>query len=112
LIDGISRRRTFEQLRREGIRVRAGRLALTYVPVDAPRPRVAFAIPRRVGGAVVRNRARRRIRPLLAERVAASGLPVGAYLVQVAAPVDDLDAPALRAEVERLFAALEGRVAA
>jgi ribonuclease P protein component len=38
---------------------------------------VAFAISRAVGGAVSRNRLRRRLRPLLA----ASDLPAGWYLV-------------------------------
>ncbi len=44
-------------------------------PTDPPR--VAFAIGRRVGGAVVRNRLRRRLREL----ARASALPGGAWLV-------------------------------
>jgi len=43
-------------------------------------PRVAFAVGRRVGGAVVRNRLRRRLREL-ARR---SALPGGVWLVSVA----------------------------
>jgi ribonuclease P protein component len=90
--------------------VRGARLALTYVPLDESRPQVAFAIPRKVGGAVVRNRARRRVRPLFAAQVGSRALPAGAYLVQISAPLDDLDAGALGAEVERLFDALTARV--
>jgi ribonuclease P protein component len=44
---------------------------------------VAFAIGRRVGGAVVRNRLRRRIRALFEAEARASGLPSGWYLVGV-----------------------------
>ena len=40
-------------------------------------PRVAFAVGRRVGGAVARNRVRRRLRSL----ARASTLPAGAWLV-------------------------------
>jgi ribonuclease P protein component len=43
-------------------------------------PRAAFAVGRAVGGAVSRNRVRRRLRALLA-REAARGLPGGWYLV-------------------------------
>lgn len=40
---------------------------------------MAYAINRRVGNAVVRNRLRRRMRAIMAEQ--ASSLPVGAYVV-------------------------------
>lgn len=45
---------------------------------DGP-PRVAYTIGKRVGGAVVRNRLRRRLRALVAEL--APGLRPGAYLI-------------------------------
>jgi ribonuclease P protein component len=111
LIRGISRRQTFDRLRREGTRVRGTRLALTFVPDDDARPQVAFAIPRRVGNAVVRNRCRRRVRPLLAEHARTGRLRPGAYLIQVAHRVDALDAPTLALEVEGLLTALDARVA-
>ncbi len=44
-------------------------------------PRVAYAISRRVGRAVVRNRVRRRLRAIMTEL--APSLPAGAYLVHV-----------------------------
>ena len=44
-------------------------------------PRVAFAIGRKVGGAVVRNRLRRRLRHLVREVVPAPG--PGAWLISV-----------------------------
>jgi ribonuclease P protein component len=44
-------------------------------------PRVAYAVGRRVGGAVVRNRLRRRLRSVVGE---VEDLAPGAYLVGVA----------------------------
>jgi ribonuclease P protein component len=110
LIDGISRRQTFDRLRREGTRVRSRRLALTFAPGDDGRHQVAFAISRKIGGAVVRNRCRRRVRPLLAARAASGQLRPGAYLVQIAARVDALPADELAFEVDELLAALDVRL--
>jgi ribonuclease P protein component len=111
LITGISRRQTFDRLRREGTRVRGARLAVTFVPAEDPRPQVGFAIPRRVGGAVVRNRCRRRLRPLFDAQAIAGRLRPGAYLVQVAARVDEVPAGDLACEVQELLDALDARVA-
>ena len=47
---------------------------------DAP-PRVALAVSRAHGGAVVRNRIRRRLRGALVELQRAGDVPAGAYLV-------------------------------
>jgi ribonuclease P protein component len=112
LIRGISRRSTFDRLRREGIRVRRGALALTYVPCDDPRPQVGFAISRRVGGAVVRNRCRRRLRAVLAARSRAGRLRPGTYLVQLTAPVDTVPQAELEAGVDAVLDALAERLAA
>jgi ribonuclease P protein component len=110
LIAGVSHRRTFETLRREGIKVRGPRLALTYAPLGAD-AQVAFAIPRKVGGAVVRNRSRRRIRAALDVRARSGRLRNGVYLVHVRTAIDDLDAPGLEHELDRVLLALESRVA-
>ena len=45
---------------------------------------------KKVGGAVVRNRVRRRLRPLMADLEAAARLPPGGYLVGVRPDVVDL----------------------
>jgi ribonuclease P protein component len=72
-------RATFAALR-EGRRGHAGPLRVTWVPgPDADPPRVAFAIGRRVGPAVARNRIRRQLRAVVNEL--AAGLAPGAYLV-------------------------------
>jgi ribonuclease P protein component len=93
VIGRVRDRATFEALRRDGRRVRRGPVTLVYLPAAAPPPRVAFAVGRTVGNAVVRNRVRRRLRSVL--RDLASGahgpaLPPGAYLVATRPEVADL----------------------
>ena len=73
-------RATFAALR-TGRRGHAGPVRVTWLPEpgsDRP-PRVAFAVGRRVGPAVARNRVRRRLRAAVAEL--AAHLEAGAYLV-------------------------------
>ncbi|MEO5678528.1 MAG: ribonuclease P protein component [Acidimicrobiales bacterium] len=92
-----------------GTRRRSGPVTLVFIPADrvptagaaAPptHPCVAFAIGRKVGPAVVRNRLRRRLRDELAGLARASSLPAGAYLVALAPAAAALDGPALRAHL-------------
>lgn len=68
---------------------------------SATESRVAYAIPRTVGPAVVRNRIRRRLRAILVERDRQpGGVPRGDYLVRVSPEVATLS----YAELERLVA--------
>lgn len=68
----------FAALRRTRHRARCGPLRVAWVPgPDESPPRVAFAIGRRVGSAVVRNRLRRRLRAVLVDLE----LPPGDYLL-------------------------------
>jgi ribonuclease P protein component len=79
LIFRIRHRATFALL----ARARACRRELVWVrrvPVVAPGPQVGFAVSRRVGNAVVRNRVRRRLRAALREEVDVVR-PDSAYLV-------------------------------
>ena len=77
-------RETFARFRASRTRTRVGAITVTFVP-DAPGspPRVAYRVGRRVGGAVVRNRVRRRLRAVIGEM--AHDLPPGAYLVSAGA---------------------------
>lgn len=50
---------------REGQRVSHRLLTLAHRPNGLPHNRYAYATPRRIGGAVVRNRVRRRLRAIL-----------------------------------------------
>ncbi len=78
LIWRIRERSAFTRLAREGKRTRAGVLWCTYIhdPIATP-PRVAYALGRAIGPAVVRNRLRRQLQALLA----GSSLPPGLYLI-------------------------------
>jgi ribonuclease P protein component len=96
LIWRIRDRATFDALA-TGRRRRQGPISMTFLPGDpAVPPRVAYAIGKRVGPAVVRNRIRRRLRAAaLAHR--AELQPGGAYLfgaspAAAAAPYAELDA--------------------
>ena len=77
-------------VRRRGRRVRKGPLSVTVLLRDPasgssapPTAAIAWAIPRRVGSAVVRNRVRRRLRALVADEHRAAPLPAGAYVFHV-----------------------------
>src|SRR3954452_21284577 len=78
-IGRVQDRRSFLRLRAEGRRGRSGPVSVTAVPDPSlDPPRVAFAIGRRTGNAVTRNRVRRRLRAA----ASASPPPAGLYLVQ------------------------------
>jgi ribonuclease P protein component len=80
----IRDRSTFETLRRSGRRSRRGPVTVTYAVVGGEvAPCVAYAVGRRAGGAVVRNRARRRLRAAVAG--AGPALAPGSYLVSAGA---------------------------
>lgn len=87
--------------------MRSGPVWLTHLPAepgdDGP-VRVAFAIGRTVGGAVVRNRLRRRLRAILLDAIRSSQrIPPGAYLVGVRPEATTLSFAELRT---RMHAAL------
>ncbi len=81
----VTDRQTFRALRERGRRARRAAITVTWLPPspgdeDTP-PRVAFAVNRGAGGAVLRNRIRRRLRAALRELRASGRLPAGTYLV-------------------------------
>ncbi|MDP6061920.1 MAG: ribonuclease P protein component [Acidimicrobiales bacterium] len=81
----------FLALRRDGRTVRRGPLEVRFRAFDGDQrnshgcePRVAYAISRAVGGAVVRNRIRRRLRVLMTDLLdRVDGPPGGDFLVRV-----------------------------
>jgi ribonuclease P protein component len=82
--------------------VRSGPLTIRYLPGDADAPvQVAYAIGRRVGIAVIRNRVRRRLRAHVRELERAGQVPPGVYLIGVAPGAADLDHHELGAHLAR-----------
>lgn len=75
----VRTRGEFAALRQRGSRSRQRSLRVLHVADDAGGVRVAFAVGRTVGTAVVRNRLRRQLRAALRELAPAPGL----YLVSV-----------------------------
>jgi ribonuclease P protein component len=96
LIWRIRDRATFDALA-SGRRRRQGPISMTFLPGDpAVPPRVAYAVGKRVGPAVVRNRVRRRLRAA-AQAHRAELQPGGAYLfgagpVAAVVPYAEIDA--------------------
>jgi ribonuclease P protein component len=84
--------------------VRRGALTVTWLAGEDGPPRAAFAVGRTAGGAVLRNRVRRRLRAALRELQAAGRLPAGAYLVGGTAALAELPWTEL---VELLGSAIE-----
>jgi ribonuclease P protein component len=83
LIWRVRDRATFAALRRSRCRVTRGPITVTWLqgkPTEPPR--VAYAVGRAVGPAVVRNRVRRRLRAITGE--SSSLLRPGAYLIRAA----------------------------
>jgi len=109
LIDRIRERDGFVRLRQEGKRTRIDPLWCSSVPdPTSTSPKVAFAIGRAVGPAVVRNRLRRRLRVLLAE----ASLPPGLYLIGATPRAAELTFDQLAERIERLRERLTTRTPA
>lgn len=99
-------------LRQTGTRVRAGSLSATYLDDGGHRAtRVGYAITKRVGGAVVRNRLRRRLRALCAElaRSRPDLVPRGALVIAAGPDAIHRTPDELRNDVLRLLADLRNR---
>ena len=99
----VSDRATFQALRRRARRARCGPVSVAFIKADAPPvARVGYAVGRRVGHAVVRNRLRRRLRA--AVRDFGGELRPGAYLVSVSPEACGLSYEELKTKVARAMA--------
>ncbi|HEX3426933.1 MAG TPA: ribonuclease P protein component [Acidimicrobiales bacterium] len=87
------------------MREHSGPITITFVAAaDGTPPRVAYAIGRRVGPAVVRNRLRRQLRAIVAEL--APTLHPGMYLIGATPAAPPLSYRELRQVVVRAAAAV------
>ncbi len=81
----ITSRAAFAEVQRARARGASGPVRAVFSPVDESTPglypQVGYAIGRRCGSAVVRNRLRRRARAVVREH--ATSLPRGAFLVRL-----------------------------
>ncbi len=64
-VETLRRSGDFEALQRSGTRKAHPLLVVRLAPNGLPRTRVGFSTSRRLGGAVVRNRVRRRLRAIV-----------------------------------------------
>ncbi len=91
-------------VRSEGRRGRSGPVTVRALPQPEGECRVAFAVGRHAGSAVVRNRIRRRLRAILRDLARDGGLPAGSLLVTAGAPVATLPVAQVRADLCRALA--------
>jgi ribonuclease P protein component len=108
-IDRISGRAAFRRFQSSSQRARSGPLKVVYVPGDdLVGPAVAFAISRKVGSAVVRNRIRRQLRESARDLSIKGELPIGRYLVIVSPGADGSPMTTLRGHLAQAVASLPG----
>ena len=99
----ITRRAAFAELQRSRARGASGPVRVTFLPAAPGEsgvfPQVGYAIGRRCGSAVVRNRLRRRARAVVREE--ASTLPRGAFMVRLDPGAASLSAAEFRHDLAR-----------
>lgn len=106
MVAPVRTRQEFSALAQSRARGRSGPIRVTRAPLpeavehrSPDEPRVAYAVSRRVGSAVVRNRVRRRLRAVMSSLDHDDGLTPGLYLVATRPEVVDLPWPELRRHV-------------
>lgn len=112
VVGRIRRQVTFRALSRPDGRAQQGPVSVAYsrAPEADRLPLAAYAVGRRHGGAVARNRLRRRLRE--AVRMAGPGLSEGAYLVRAEPRAAELGFGELRRAVEAAARSAAGRAGA
>lgn len=98
--------RDFRQAYRRGRRVHGDFAVLHVRRNGAGRPRLGLTAGRRVGGAVARNRLRRRVREHYRQVVAPTGLPAVDVVVHFRPGAADVERRAFYGELDRLFGAV------
>lgn len=104
MVAPVRSREDFAALSRSRARGSSGPIWVVHAPLPdhgSPRAHVAYAVSKKVGSAVVRNRVRRRLRPLMDDLDAQGVLPPGGYLVGVRPDVVGLPGEVLRRHLTR-----------
>lgn len=111
MVAPVRSREDFTALSRSRARGRSGPIWVVHAPhaeAEQPGARVAYAVSKKVGTAVVRNRVRRRLRPVMDDLDHDGQLPAGGYLVGVRPDVVGLPSPELRRHLSRAVRAATG----
>jgi ribonuclease P protein component len=89
--DRVLRRQDYQAVYEHGLRLSGSFMTVFFLPNRLGRPRLGIAATRKIGSAVVRNRAKRRVRDLFRRE-----RPAGTDDIVVIARRELADAPALR----------------
>ena len=113
MIRRLTDRNDFRRLQQHGRRARAGSLWMAWVTdADLAPPRVAYAVGRPVGRAVVRNHVKRRLRAIMRDVAREGWLPGGLYLVGARPGVDAVPFADLTTSAHQLVRSAGGPVPA
>ena len=106
MIGRLHYKRDFNNLRINGKTIKRGFLSVVFNPSDnfSGEIRVAFAVGRSVGGAVVRNRIKRRLREAFLKMITKNTLvPNGDYLIRVFPGAKNKNFACLKANLEQVI---------
>ena len=82
IVTRVSSSSTFSKFQECGRKVSSGPVSVVYVPIESTRPQLAFAVNRKFGNAVDRNRARRRLRNAFDQAISSyEDLFAGAFML-------------------------------
>ena len=104
MVAPVRSREDFAALSRSRARGSSGPIWIVHAPPTDPEhpvAQVAYAVSKKVGTAVVRNRVRRRLRPLMDDLDAHGLVPPGGYLIGARPDVVGLPAADLRRHLVR-----------
>lgn len=96
----VASQATFRALARPAGRARSGPFSVRWAPLDADGEltQVSYAVSKRCGGAVLRNRIRRRTKAAI--RQISQGIPAGAFLITTEPEVATMEFAAMREDLE------------
>ncbi len=101
----------FDRVYRQGQRLFSGHITVFYLRREAGEARVGFTVSRAMGGAVERNRIRRRLREAVRSRLCLLARPVD-VVINPRKPALAAEFSVLRNEVERAFELIARRIGA